>query len=234
VDRLTRKELKQDKFAQEVGHTVEFFEQHRKTITLYGAVAAGLILVVAAVVYYNRSQHAARQSALRAALNTMEAPVGAAPAPGILSFATQADKDAAVNKAWTDLSARYSGAEEGVIAEYYLGTMAVSSGRLDEAVQRLSKVAASGKREPAALANYALAQIYQSQGKTAEAEKLLRALVASPTMMVPKEEATIALARLIAANKPDEARKLLEPLRAAPGAAGRAAIAAYGELFAKR
>ncbi len=192
MDRLTRKELKQDKFAQEVGHTGEFFEQHRKTITLYGAVAAGLILVVAAVVYYNRSQHAARQSALRAALNTMEAPVGAAPAPGILSFATQADKDAAVNKAWTDLSARYSGAEEGVIAEYYLGTMAVSSGRLDEASR------ASARSPPLESGTRCAGQLRAGAdlsvpGKTAEAEKLLRALVASPTMMVPKEEATIAL-----------------------------------------
>ncbi len=234
MDRLTRKELKQDRFAQEVGHTVEFFEQHRKKITIYGAAALALILVVAAVFYYNRSQHAARQSALRAALDTMEAPTGPAPAPGIRAFATQADKDQAINKAWSDLASKYAGSDEGAIAEYYLGTIAVGQGRLEEAVTRLSKVSASGRKEPASIAGLALAQVYVSQEKTAEAEKLLRALVASPTIMVPKEEATIALARLIAHSKPDEAKKLLEPLRSAPGATGRAAMSTYGELFARQ
>jgi predicted negative regulator of RcsB-dependent stress response len=234
VDRLTRKELKKDKFALEVGHTVEFFEHHRRKITIYGAAVVGLILVVAVVVYYSRTQQAARQSALRAALDIVAAPVGPGIVPGVLSYSAQSDKDTAVNRAWSEMISKYSGSEEAAIAEYYLGTAAVGQGRLEEAVTRLGKVASSGKKEPASLASLALAQVYSSQGKTADAEKLLRALIASPTVMVPKAEATMALARLLAPGKPDEAKKLLEPLRSAPGATGRAAIAAYGDLFAQR
>ena len=52
----------------------------------------------------------------------------------------------------------------------------------------------------------------------AEAEKLLRSLIDDPTILVSKEQATIALAKVVAKKNPAEARKLLEPLRAASAA----------------
>jgi len=41
---------------------------------------------------------------------------------------------------------------------------------------------------------------------------MLRGLIQNPTILVSKEQATLALARLLAASRPAEARKLLEPL----------------------
>jgi len=234
VDRLTRKELKKDKFALEVGHTVEFLETHRRQLIRYGAIAVAAILVAAGLFYYILRQHEARQEALRAALDAMQAPIGASPAPGILTFASPEEKARAVTKAFADLAAKYPGSDEGTIAEYYLGTMALEQGRLDEAAKRLTEVAGAGNQNYASLAKLSLADIYASQGKTAEAEKLLRQLVAKPTIMVSKVEATITLAKLIAPAKPDEPRRLLEPLRSEPGALGRAATAAYDNLPVKR
>jgi len=231
VDRLTRRELKKDKFAQEVGHTVEFLEHHRKLFIRYGIAAVALLVIVAGLFYYNRRQHAARQDALRAAMDAMDVPVGPSPAPGVLTFLSPEEKRAAVSKSLTDLASRHSESLEGAIAQYYLGTVALSQGRQDEAVKRLNETANSGSQEPASVAKLALAELYAAQGKTADAEKLLRSLIDKPTIVVPKEEATLALARVIAPSRPDEARKLLDPLRSAPGAAGRAAIAAHGELF---
>ena len=48
---LTRKEMKQDKFAVEVEHTVDFFAAHRQSTLRYGAIALAVILIVAAVFY---------------------------------------------------------------------------------------------------------------------------------------------------------------------------------------
>jgi predicted negative regulator of RcsB-dependent stress response len=234
VDRISRKELKKDKFALEVGHTVEFLDAHKKQLIRYGPVAVGIILLVAGLFYYSHRQHVARQEALRAALSAMQAPIGPSPAPGVLTFATAEEKQRAVTKAFTDLASRYGGSEEGIIAQYYLGTMALDKGRMDEAAKLLSQVADSGNQNYASLAKLTVAQIYASQGKTAEAEKLLRQLMDKPTIFVSKDEATIALAKLIAPTKPEEARKLLEPLRSAPGIVGRAAMTAYGDLFVNR
>ncbi len=48
---------------------------------------------------------------------------------------------------------------------------------------------------------------------------MLRSLMDNPTVFVSKDEATIVLAKMLAPSKPAESRKLLDPLRAKPGAA---------------
>ena len=75
-----------------------------------------------------------------------------------------------------------------------------------------------------------MAELLQGQGKTAEAEAMLRGLLADPTYMVPKEQSTIQLARYIAKTKPEEARKLLEPLRTARAPISTPAIEVLGGL----
>ena len=52
--RITRKALKSDKFAQEVGLTVTLFEEHKKEIASYGMIAAVVGLLIAGYVYYQR------------------------------------------------------------------------------------------------------------------------------------------------------------------------------------
>ena len=79
-----------------------------------------------------------------------------------------------------------------------------------------------------------LAQLYAGQGKFAEAEKMARGVMTNPTILVSKEMATVEVARILAASgKPDEARKLLEPMRTGRTAPSRAAIAALGEITQK-
>jgi hypothetical protein len=234
VDRLTRKELKKDKFAQEVGHTVEYLEHHKRQLVLYGSIAVAVVVLVAGLFYYNRHQHTVRQQELRAAIATMEAPIGPSPAPGVLTFSTQADKERAVTQTLTALVTRHSGSDEATIAQYYLGALALNQGKFDEAARLLKVAADSSATDYAALAKYTLAQVDATQGKTADADKMLRDLIAKPSLLVSKEEATLALARLLAPTRPDEARKLLEPLRTAPGAAGRAATATLADLGANK
>ena len=83
------------------------------------------------------------------------------------------------------------------------------------------------------VAQLALAQIYESEGKSAEAEKLLRQLIDKPTLFVSKEEATLELAKLLAKSNPAEARKLVEPLSASPrNAVSRAAVSVLGAITA--
>ena len=75
-----------------------------------------------------------------------------------------------------------------------------------------------------------LAQIYFADGRDTQGEKTLRDLMASPSIFVSKEQASIALARSLMLKKPAEARKLLETLRTQPGAASQAALSMIGEM----
>jgi predicted negative regulator of RcsB-dependent stress response len=231
VSRITRKELKTDKFALEVEHTVDFFEVHRDKIIRYSAIGAVVVLAIVAFLWYSRSQHAAREEALNQALQAVNAPVGDQNTPG--AFPTEEARQQEATKRLTDIATRYGGSEQGDIAVFYLASQLADQGKLSEAEKRFKEVADSGKANYASLAKLSLSQIYFSDGRNAEGEKVLRSLIDNPTAFVSKDQATIALARAIAPTKPAEARKLLEPLRTVPGQVGQVAITMYGEIPAQ-
>ena len=230
MDRLTRKDLKTDKFAAEVGHTVHFLEKHRRQAVLIGVAAVVVLAAAAGIYYYMKSQRMERQDALRKATRVYQSQVGPEANPYIMFFPTAEAKSTAIQKAFNDILQKYPGSDEADIATFYLGAHATDQGKYDEAIKHFQKVIDSGGQPFASQARLSLASVYAGQGKAADAEKLLRALMDKPTVLVSKEQATIALAKVIAPSKPDEARKLLEPLRTERGAVSRAAISALSEL----
>ena len=229
--RITRKELKTDKFALEVEHTFTFFEEHQKEALRYGAIALAVILLGAGIYFYRGHQGVVRQQALAGAILVQEAPVGSNNPSAALTFATAAEKNAAAIRAFSEVAARYSGSREAIIAENYLGAIAADNGKLDEAAKRFQHVAESGDRFLAPVAKLSLAQVYLSQGKVKEAQDLLRSLVANPSDFVSKEQATFALARALAKTNPEEARKLVDPLRSSKSSpVSQDAVTLYQEL----
>lgn len=232
VARITRKELKTDKFALEIEHTVTLFEEHRREIIRYGGAGLAVALVVFGVLFYSGRQHSAREAALAKAIAIQDAPVGPAPA-GQTSFPTQDAKDQAELKAFTDLKNQYSGSAEAEIAQYYLGSMQSDQGKLADAEKSFAEVVDHGDAKYASLAKLSLAEVYFAEGHGDKGERLLRELIEHPTVFVSKDQATIALARSIAQKKPAEARKLLDPLRNAPGEVGQVALQVYGEIPAQ-
>lgn len=231
MDRVTRKDLKSDKFALEVQHSVEYVTDHRRMLIQWGAIAVGVVILIVAVYMYMGYQHNIRQEAVQSALRIESATVGAAPNEYTLAFPTQADKDKATDKAWTDLAVRYGGSDEGVIANFYLGGHAADNGNLQEAARRFQVVIDSGSSNYSSLAKVAMAQVYASEGKTDDARKLLQSVIDHPTATVSKEEATITLAHILASTNPQAARKLLEPMRGHERAAvSRVVLSALSEL----
>ena len=234
MDRLTRKELKSDRFALEVQHSVEYFTEHRRQLTRWGGVAAAVIVIVAAIFFYRGHEHNVRQAALHDAMEVQNSTVGPANSgPSGSVFPTPQDREKAVTKAWTELAAKYPGTEEGQIAEYFLGTNAADAGRIPEAEKHFKVVVDAGG-DYASLAKLSLATVYASEGKLADGEKLIQSVIDHPTMLVSKESATIELAELIRDKDPARARKLLEPLRQSPRpGVSRAAITALSDMSQK-
>ncbi len=232
MDRLTRKELKSDRFALEVQHSVEYVAEHRRQLIRWGSVGAAVLVVVLAVYWYVSHSNSVREADLAAALNIENANVGPAPNEFTTSFATQDEKDKATMKAWTEILAKYPGSDAGTIAEYYLGTEAADKGDTAQAEKRFKAAADSGKSDYASLAKVALAQLYAGTGRVKDAETLLHQVMDHPTALVSKDEATIVLARAIAPARPDEAIKMLQPLAGKqdhPGVS-QAAISAMSDI----
>jgi len=229
VDRITRKELKQDRFALEVGHTLDFLGEHRAQAIRYGAIALVVVLLVGGFFAWRRHQARTRQEALSAALEIQSAPVGPSQ-EGIRSYPTAEAKDKALTAAFADLAARYPGTNEGVIAQYYLGAIAVNKGDLAQAEKQFRAASEAGSGNYEALASRALADVYAAEGKTADAEKILRNMMEHPTAFVSKNDAQLALARVLIRSNPAEARKLLQSLQSATGAVSEAASETLAEL----
>jgi predicted negative regulator of RcsB-dependent stress response len=160
VARITRKELKTDKFALEVEHTVTFFEEHQKELVRYGAIALVVVLLFLGYSWYSRRQHTRRQDALARALQVQEAPVGPATPGQNLNFPTQEVKEQAAMQAFTALKTEYGGTEEAHIAEYYLGSLKADQGKLAEAEASFQNVSKNADEKYSSLAKLALAQIY--------------------------------------------------------------------------
>jgi predicted negative regulator of RcsB-dependent stress response len=213
VDRLTRKELKSDRFALEVQHSVEYVSGHRQQLLRWGGIAIVVVCAVVAVFVYRNYQRGIRQEKLAAAMMILNASIGQSQSEFAVSFPTQADRDKAFNKAFTELATNYTGTDEALLAEFYLGTHATDQGNMEEAAKRFKAVADAGTGPYSSMAKLSLAQIYAAQGKLPDGEKLIQSVIDHPTELVSKEAATIALAELIAPKDPARARKLLEPLR---------------------
>jgi predicted negative regulator of RcsB-dependent stress response len=231
VAKLTRKELKSDKFALEVQHSVEFVSEHRKQLVRWGPPAVIVALLIVGVLWYRNYQHNAREEALHGAMQIQNSAIGPKQSDLIVTFPTPQARETAEDKAWRDLAAKYSRTQEGDIAEYFLGTNAADVGNLPEAAKHFEAAIDSGSGPYASESKLALAQVYAAQGKLNDGVKLIESVIEHPTVMVSKDAATLALAELIKDSDPKRAHQLVDPLRSSPRAAvSKAAITLEASL----
>ena len=227
--KISRKELKSDAFAMEVEHTVGYVVDHKTQLTRYAAIGGGVLVAAFAGYVYLSGQRSSRVQALGEAVQVLETPVGASQSGG-QSFPTQDARDKEALKLFTSVASKHSGSTEGAAARLYQAALTLDQGKTAEAQKMLQELADSGGKEYGSVAQLALADIHVSAGRAADAEKILRNLIDHPTVMVSKEQATLSLARVLAKSKPEDARKLLEPLAKERSAISRNAITALGEL----
>ena len=138
--KLTRKELKSDRFQLEVQHGVTFVAHHQRQLIRWGGVAAAVLIVGFGIYFYTSHEATVRGEALHQALLINNAPVGAPANEYQIGFPTQAEHDKAAEKAFKDLAAKYPGTQEALIAEYYLGISAADQGNSADAEKRFKTV----------------------------------------------------------------------------------------------
>lgn len=227
MDKATRDVLKSDPIASELTHAVEYAAKNRARVIRWGAIALVVLAIIAGFLYYRDRMAAERQAALAVALRVRDAQIGNPPGPDDPRqyFNTLGEKQAALRKSLIDVITKYSGSNEASLSHYQLGVLSADEGKAKEAEDQFKQAEASGSGEYKAAAQWALQEIYVGDGRTKEAEAILRNFVAKPTDLVSKEQASIELAKLIAKTNPTEARALVEPL----SRVDRSAVARYAQ-----
>jgi predicted negative regulator of RcsB-dependent stress response len=235
VDRQLKKVVKNDEFKQQVWHSIDFVKDHTAEVKKYGVIALAVLVVAGGIYFYIGHQADAREEALAHALRVDQGTVGSNTQAANLHFNTQEEKDKASEKAFREVASKYPGTQEGAIALMNLGQAAVDRGDLTEGEKDLKNVVDSAPPAYASQAALALAQLYDIEGKSAEAEKLLDNLVKHPTVTVSKDEAELAMAKVIAKTDQPRARKILEDLQAHAQrtAISKAAVSAMGEILGR-
>jgi len=227
--------VKHDAFREKTLETVEYVSGHRSQILKYVAAVVAVIVIAGGIWLYRDNQHTQRVNAINEALKIKDStvvPEGNPPPFATYWYRTQAEQTTAIDKAFNNVIDKYPSSDEGMIAHYYLGLIAGDKGNNAEAEKQFKIVAENASSDYASIGKLSLAQIYKSNGKLDDGRKLIQSIMDSPTIFVTKEEAIIEMARLIQQDKPDEARKLLEPLRTSVRTAiSQAALTALGEMM---
>lgn len=218
--RLSRHELKDDKFKSAFEEYEFFAKQHYREI----ALAVGMALVIVGLVfglrYLRDREEAAANAQLGGALETFHAYVGAGAVGAIgaqaLSFPTAQEK---YTKALAEFSAMSDvkgwatvlPTQRAVrIARYHVGLCQAELGDEAGAIKTLTHSADDRDAEIASLARFALAGQLVKTGKTADAVKLYQNLEDHPTTSVPKATAELAQADALRITQPAEARRIYE------------------------
>jgi len=234
VDRQLKKVVKNDEFKQQVWHSIDFLTGHTAEVKKYGSIALAVLVVVGGVYFYINHQSDSREEALAVALRIDQGTVGPNTQPANLHFDTQEEKDKASEKAFRDLASKYPGTQEGAIALINLGQAAVDHGNLAEGEKDFKNVVDSAPAAYSSQAALALAQLYDIEGKSGEAEKMLDNLIKHPSITVSKPEAQLAMVKVIARTDPDRARKMLEELQKDNRTAvSKAAVSEMAEILGR-
>jgi tetratricopeptide (TPR) repeat protein len=217
VDQQTRHALKEDKFVSTTSHGLEWASENRKPVVVAGAAAIGLILilVLGTVIYNSRSDAAA--SAFGSAMQTYQTPLaqpGEPTPPGTKTFNSTTERAKAANAQFLAVADKYGMMPDGKTARYFAGLTYMESGQNQQAEDTLKKVGDGWNANLAALAKFALAELYRGTKRDQQAIDLYNQLAAKPTSTVPYGIAKLALADLYTAEgKQDQAKKVYAELK---------------------
>src|SRR5947207_1537231 len=121
-DRLSRKELKQDKFRESLEHGAEAVYSHSQAAGILIAVAIAAVLVYGGWKFYNDRQTVLASSALDDAMRIYNAPIRQANVPveaGELTYADTQTRSQEAAPKFAAVADKYSHTNPGKLARYY-------------------------------------------------------------------------------------------------------------------
>ncbi|HET9284478.1 MAG TPA: tetratricopeptide repeat protein [Candidatus Angelobacter sp.] len=211
----TRRQLKEDKFAETAQDAAEWAGEHRKLVTWTVSILIIVIVVTVGGWTWRSRQIEQANIDLSAALRTLSAPLRPAgtPAGDTPSFTSIAERGQAAAKQLQATADKYSLVSPGKVARYLLGSAQLQAGNTSAAEQAFKTAADFSDKDIAALAKMSLASIYTDSNRQADAIKIYKELSDHPTATVSKSTAQLALAEIYEKTDPQEATKIYQQVQ---------------------
>ena len=217
MDQQTRQALKKDKFVTTTTHGLEWASENRRSVITTTTILLAVIVVVvlSGVIYNSRSD--AASAAFGAAMQAYQTPIAPSGQPvpsGVKTYNSSAERAKAANVLFLDVANKYGLTPSGKNALYFAGLTALEAGQTQQAEDTLKKVAGGWDSNLAALARFALAQLYHDSGRDPQAIDMYKELAKKPTATIPAGLAQLQLADLYnSEGKTAEARNIYATLK---------------------
>lgn len=214
---LKRDPRQQDQFVLATEQSVNWANNNRRSVLLFGGVALALIIVLVAAYALVQHRTAAAQTAFGEAMQVYQTPLvrpGQALPPGMQAFNSARDRAAKANSLFTKVANQYGMTDPGKDALYFAGLTYMEEGQNGPAEDTLKKVASSWNGDTAALGKVALARLYAQTGREQQAVDLYQELAKGHAATVPPTLAQLQLADMYAAEgKTEQARQIYAQIK---------------------
>ncbi len=217
MDRMTRRELKQDELRTTFEHYERYIKEHYREILGVTGIAVIVVGLVIGLRLYADRQEAEANALLGTALKTFRAYVGM-PAPGTFDpgsemFPVASEKYKKALSQFSEVVQKFPRTKAAEIARYHVGICQAQLGNKADSTKSLQEAAKASDKEIAALAQFALAGELVIDGKLQDAAKIYQHLADHPTSTVPQATALLALADAYRSTQPAQARQIYERLQ---------------------
>jgi tetratricopeptide (TPR) repeat protein len=172
MDRQHRRDLRHDKFVDEIGSLSLKARENQRFLTMITAGLVALAVLAYGIYFYRNTREQKAQQALGAAIETIDSPLAAGPGQQPVpnaKFKTEAEKNTAAEKQFQSVKSEYSGSDAADVADLYLARLAAGRGDVAGARKLLeSFVNAHSKSLLVGSARYSLYQLRIENGEAAQ------------------------------------------------------------------
>lgn len=212
----TRRQLKEDKFAQTAQGAAQWTASHQRPVVVGIVVVVVAVLAVVGFIAWQSRNNEQANIALSAAMRTFNMPLRPAGAPASdanAGFASVAERGKAAQKEFAAVADKFSFSKPGKIARYMEGVAAMQAGDNAAAEQQLKAAAGFSDKDVASLAQVALANLYRTTNRQPDAIRIFKDLADHPTSTVPKTQAQLELASMYETTDPQQATALYQQIQ---------------------
>jgi TolA-binding protein len=215
VPGYTRRQLKEDKFAETAQGAALWATGHRRTVILVLGLIVVAVLAATGIMTWRSRQMEEANVDLAAAMRTFGAPLRPAGTPpgDTPSFTSIAERGKASEKEFKAIADKYPWVPPGKIARYLHGIALIQAGDTAAAEQELKTAANFRDKDIADLAKMALASIYRGSNRQADAAKIYKEIAEHPSATVSKNTAQLELAEMYEKTDPQQATTIYQQLQ---------------------
>jgi TolA-binding protein len=199
MDRQHRRDLKHDRFVDEIGVLSGRARENQRV--LYGIAAAALLVAIAVygVFFYRSNRERKAQDMLASAIDTIESPlvVPAQPNPDA-KFKTEDERNKAAEQQFNEVKSKFSGTDAADVAGVYLARIGAGRGDVAGARKLLQAfIQDHSSHVLARSARYSLYQLRIEAGESAQVTNELNAELAKQSdkdQILPADSMLVLLA----------------------------------------